>query len=249
MAASCISAVSKAFLSEADSSSILLILGSSLELSPVASDGVLERGGPLGNEPCTTSVAAPLDLELALAMVHSSGGVYACSAMALGPPPVSLLDLRLMAGDSPVLCAEASGLPHGSGSPGGGADRLTEADLDEADRKSKYPGSPLLGEFTTTWLGVRASWDFAVCRASNWSSCSSALGALTFPGMPRLGVRGGVYDFDLLVGPKVAVDERDAPESDAGARAVSLVHACTSRIGSAIFSDTSLRLITSGSGC
>ena len=205
----------------------------------MASDGVLERGGPLGSEPCTTSVVAPLDLELALAMVHSSGGVYACSAMALGPPSASLLDLRRMAGDSPVFCAEASGLPHGSGSPGGGAARLTEVDLGEADRTSKHPGSPLLGEFTTTWLGVRASWDFAVCRASNWSNCSSALGALIFPGIPRLGVRGGVYDLALRVGPNVAVDDLDAPESEAGARAASLMHACTSRIGSAIFTDTS----------
>ena len=183
-------------------------------------------------------MVAPLDLELALAMVHSSGGVYACSAMALGPPSASLLDLRRMAGDSPVLCAEASGLPHGSGSPGGGADRLTEADLDEADRKSKYPGSPLLGEFTTTWLGVRASWDFAACRASIWSSCSSALGDLILLCAPRLGVRGGVCDFALRAGPNVAVEDLDAPESDAGARAVSPAHVCTSRIGSAILIDT-----------
>ena len=143
-----------------------------------------------------------------------------------------------MAGDSPVFCAEASGLPHGSGSPGGGAGRLTETDLDEADCHSMGPGSPLPGEFTTTWLGVRASWDFAVCRASNWSNCSSALGALIFPGIPRLGVRGGVYDLALRVGPKVAVEDLDAPESDAGARAASLTHACTSRIGSAILTDT-----------
>ena len=215
-----------------------MILGSSLELSPVASDGVLERGGPLGSEPCTTSVVAPLDLELALAMVHSSGGVYACSAMALGPPSASLLDLRRMAGDSPVFCAKASGLPHGSGSPGGGAARLTEVDLGEADRTSKHPGSPLLGEFTTTWLGVRASWDFAACRANICSNCASALGDVILLLAPRLGVRGGVCDLARLVGPNVAVLDRDAPESDAGARDVSPAHVCTSCMGSAIPTDT-----------
>ena len=123
----------------------------------MASDGVLERGGPLGKLHSAASVAVPLDRELALASVHSSGGVADGSATAIEPLPTSPLDLRRMAGDSPVLGAGVSCPPHGSGRPGGGAGRLTETDLDEADCQSMGSGSPLPGKFITTCLGVRAS--------------------------------------------------------------------------------------------
>ena len=111
-----------------------------MALRPVASDGVYERGGPLGKF-CACSARTPLDRcpldrELAAsAITHSSGGVADELPTTTLPLLAASLAFRRVAGDPPALDAGGSHPSPASCRPEGGAGRLTDADRDDAGRR------------------------------------------------------------------------------------------------------------------